>query len=740
MVHAGYLNDSSNIRAGAVELFFRHRDEVIAEQAKLNEDYNYIPQGQEIRNVDEYSAFHRNWIEGILTSCLKILNHVPAVSSDYKTPFTIPTSPSPVPGPVVDPYFILEPAIATPPIAPTPPPPLDVATLATYLAAPIGDPSPAGGMTKLTTLFGLPPPIPPPPDPATAARVNAFTALLATLPSLAKYEKRNTDDYIPDVPSEEFPSLSYGDTELSLKSKQELLFQAIVDSFDDLVQMVLSNPTGMLVPIGILGISPAQEKPLVGQALPAPGLLPIFMMTKQILDNRFPKPAEDNAITNIVNYEALKRTLVKPLYLATIGVVFGSHPEGFVSKMKDIAPDSIAEFASLADPKPDVVNIEQQAEDQINQLTAIDDGEDANRNNVPINRPRSSVLQKYWDKGTGFKNEVYLRFREIASRFFSSGEANNDADDNHKGIALMCVLYHESGLDPGASAAPSAKKGKYDKGNPHEWNKVSDALIWQINSVNPGNFLTSLTLKKFKQAPVADPSGDVLEQGMNVMEQLEYYEEFLARHCAVMGSKFVGVSQDEISGGRRGVSVGLYNGPDPVAENNLRGVLRHYLDLRNGEGTSENPKDKYQDMKKFLPGEFGGQANENGRFKGYKEPRYYIQTPYDLYGFHQGFLSGEVLFNSRPKADSSNHVISYTMSARTFDMVNTGEHIPRYMKAVGMTSIDWSKVGVAGMGNYVDDQANKIKAFPSKPYEYYNENKDDIARISTAYKNRKNLL
>jgi len=250
-----------------------------------------------------------------------------------------------------------------------------------------------------------------------------------------------------------------------------------------------------------------------------------------------------------------------------------------------------------------------------------------------------------------------------------------------------------------------------------------------------------LTKEQFKKSPVADPSGDPLERGMDVMKQLEYYEEFLARHNAVIGSKFQGTTADVVSGGRKSSKVGTYYGPDPVVEKNLYGILRHYLDYRNDEHKPENPKEKGHDLKKFLPDDFGGHATTIKRFNGYKEPRYYIQTPYDLYGFHQGFASGDDLFSTQKhNVDPNKHTISHTMTARTFDMVRAGEHIARYMKAVGMTSIDWTKVGVAGMGNYVDKEGKIKAAFPNKPIDYYNENADDIKRIQKAYMNRKNLI
>jgi hypothetical protein len=197
-----------------------------------------------------------------------------------------------------------------------------------------------------------------------------------------------------------------------------------------------------------------------------------------------------------------------------------------------------------------------------------------------------------------------------------------------------------------------------------------------------------------------------------------------------------------MSGGRRGVAVSNYRGPDPHIEKNLSGPLRHYLDYRNGEGTGDNPKEPNQILKNFLPPALGGVPIKEGNsagHKGFKEPRYYMQSPYDIYGFHQGVTGAGDNFVRSPVGDDAEkrHVILYTMAVRNINgMIVTNEHVPRYMKAVGMSSIDWDKVGVVGFKKYVDDQGKSIGKFPKKPSEWYNDNKDEIKALIGTYDDR----
>jgi len=736
MVHAQYLTSDENIRGGAAELFLRHRDDIIEEKG-----YEGLPNKELIRDKSEYPTFHLNWIEGIVTSCLKILNHAGAVAGDLAPPIT-PNQP-PQPGPIFDPTVAFN-HISKNPAAGVAPPPATIANIIKYFGLP-GDI--AGGKQTAATEMGLVKPAPPA-DPVMSAKVAAFDAEMATITSGPQYQKRNPDDFIPSVPSDEFADLNYGESELSVKSKQELLFTSVVNAFDELVIQIKASPLVHLFPIST-GVDGAPAKPNVGQQKPGPGLIPIFTAAELALNKAVPDPTsstDENAISNIVNFEALKRFLIKPLYLAAIGVVFGSSEIGFVNLMGDVVPDAIKTLNSdskFPDPKPLRLTSDQQ-ESQNAESNEIQDFDDGARNNVPINRNRLVVEKRFLNVGTGIKNEIYQRIKEIGSRFISSGEANDNADDNHKGLTVMCVLFHETGMDPGAGNRKNpGGQPEYIGYSPTDQFKTTDALIWGGNIAITGKIATSLTKRQFQTSPIMDPNGSSVEQGMDLMKQFEYYEEFLTRNLAVMGAKFVGTNELLMSGGRRGVTVGFYHGPDPHVENNLRGPLRQYLSLRNDERTETNKKEDGHILENFLPEEFGGKKGKgaSGHY-GYKEPRYYMQTPYDLYGFHQGVTGAGDLFVRANVGDDAEkkHIILYTMAVRNIEgMAKTNEHIPRYMNAVGMSSIDWKKVGVVGFSKYVGSTGETFNNFPSKPSQWYSENKDEIQALIQIYNARSNL-
>ena len=137
-----------------------------------------------------------------------------------------------------------------------------------------------------------------------------------------------------------------------------------------------------------------------------------------------------------------------------------------------------------------------------------------------------------------------------------------------------------------------------------------------------------------------------------------------------------------------------------------------------------------------------GASKRPQQFKEYAAPFYYIQNPYDLYAFHIGIhISGDSLVYSAVGADAAEkHVMLYTIAARAITLAQeqTKEHIPRYMEANGMSSIDWDKVGVVGLKRYVDDQGNWTSSSPvfPDPVPWSNENKDEINRMRDLVKSR----
>jgi hypothetical protein len=417
--------------------------------------------------------------------------------------------------------------------------------------------------------------------------------------------------------------------------------------------------------------------------------------------------------------------------------------------MGNITPDAVLEFnKGFSDPKPEKLDIEEKAEIAAAESTAaqivIADPNESERNNVPIKRYLRTPKQ-YRDKGRGFKNEFYLKLREIGSMFVSSSPVNNNADDNHKGLMFMFVLNHESGLDPGA--ANTVKDGKYISATELGGTK-SDSMIWQCSSGTKNTYISSIDDDLFNKAPVWDPdSNNPLEKGMDVMQQLEYYIEFLARNCAVIGSNLPNPKRStdnnlvyEPGGGKTGPK-GFYGGPDPHVLKSLGGSLNKYL--LGSVNPNAGKKVKNDNISILIPSSIGGTASERrGNYKEYKPPYYYLQTPYDIYAFHMGLpQSGEYLINI-PNTDDADqkHIVSYSIASRSSTLFQDNEHIPRYMAACGMSSIDWDQVAVLGIKKYVNERGewtHTANALPRPLKGWNGANTDEFKKMRSLVEERR---
>jgi len=744
LVDAQYLSKQEIVRGGAAEIFFKHRDEVIFEKIKENPDYDFIPRESFARSRLEFPSFHRNWIDGILTACLRALNHVAAVSADYINP--VVESPQPKPGPIHDPFFVFKiisesesAALATPAE-----PALDLAGIVPYFALPGEE-----GLVKAGTDCGAVN-VNSPPN-VDNGRGEAFKAGAKNL-TATKYKRRIAKDYLPNIASDEFPDLEYpeGDTKgLSLRNKQELLIDAIIEAYDELVNTVLEKPSNYLFPIALGTVAGVEPKPNVGQQQPGLALNPIFEAAKEILDEAMPDPSAnaDDAISNIVNYEALKRTLVKPLYLATIGVLFGSHQKGFTGLMSKITPDPVGSLnLNFADPKPENLDLDMRgsitegADLSVLSVLPPPDPQDANRNGVPIKRNILYVPKRYHNVGTGYKNSVYLRLRDMGSKFISSNEVNSFADDNHKGLMFLFALSHETGFDLGVGVAGlNAQTKKWDTAGPGA--KLSDSFVWGMSIGAVGTTVSSVTANEFQSAPVYNPNGNPTERGIPIDRQLDFYEEWLCRNLLMIGARLPvppknippkNMNEPQNSplqyapgGGREHPSGKYYGGPEPFVANNLATVLKpKWTKAVSTSGTFSTG---------FVPKSVGGVGSQRDPgYEDYKAPYYYMNTPYDIYGFHQGiFGSGDRIAQggTNPNTYAEKHVVFYTMPSRGMTMVSQGEHVPRYMAACGMKEINFDMLAIAGLRRYMTPQGGSklasAGAFPQGP-QWLSENGADI--------------
>lgn len=340
------------------------------------------------------------------------------------------------------------------------------------------------------------------------------------------------------------------------------------------------------------------------------------------------------------------------------------------------------------------------------------DDEAQHRNDIPKNRGLG-ISKYYKDKGVGLKTETYLKIKEIGATFIDTDTAldGSKLNDNYKGLIMLCVLHHETGIDPGSATTSgsgkttSAKEGEYpDKG-------FTDTQVWGMNVVNTAGLYdgglgpTSMTKDQFQKSPVWDPENDVIK-GMPIQQQLEYYQQYLVRMLTVVLNK-----NEKLGKGQKKLSpygLAAYTGVRPVLASKL---IKKYTDQKITDG---NP---YTMTLKDCPA--------SPRKKGNTRP-YPFQNIYDVYGFHQGFQGtasngyGEWLKNLR---------IPYTIAERTFQMIQKVEHIDRYMKVVGMDKnegINWDKI-IVGLTPYLEKGGLYAKKKDNKPIFPIDDGNDKIA-------------
>lgn len=551
MVHAGYLTEKENyVEGGAAELFFLHRDKII-EERKVNQPvYEGIPRGDEIRNKSFYPTFHDNWISGILRTSLAILNVKPGIRNNYKKLFsTIPSAPPPLPGPIHDPWYVYEKIFSQPDltkitIVQEPLQLNDANSIKNYFIAPA-----LQGELQLIADLKVPPDTSPPNIPETNFKLR--------LAQLVEANPVEILEIVPDVPSEAFPDLNYGEG-LSLADKQKNLATSIVNSFKDLSVEIENDPDLYLVPIGLT--------PLESQGVdePGPGLAKIFTKAKEILDKNFGTYAEveepDIAVTNILNYEALKRTLVKPLYLAVIGSVFGSHPKGFVAAMAIVAPDDVGTLNAndkfKTDPVPVVLDYlervsQQQSKGKKKKIPSTDPPQETPLIKTPSTGADVVVsLTKAWvslfDTTPAF-HSIQIIFAQcvtengydtkegkfMAMHNYNIGNVKYVANPKPPANNLGQLWHRRSGVFEYLDPKDPTKKTILDKNNPGAWfrsfetldegcefhleklkNKFSGA--WQyVMTGDASGFAQALKNAKYYTATVAEYTSGV-KNGMHV--------------------------------------------------------------------------------------------------------------------------------------------------------------------------------------------------------------------------------
>ena len=334
------------------------------------------------------------------------------------------------------------------------------------------------------------------------------------------------------------------------------------------------------------------------------------------------------------------------------------------------------------------------------------------RNDIPKNR---GIIPKKWQKvGKGLNSETYLKIKEIGTTFVNAefGLDGKKLDDNYKGLIILCLLNHESGIDPGAATVTATGKGSLGLGNEYPTKggviAFTDTQVWGMQIVNTvensqiiygtGKGPTSMTKKQFRNSPVWNPAIPKIA-GMPIGQQLEYYQQYYARlFTAVMNQN------DKLKQQSKNSAVGNfpYTGLDPKF---VQSIVDKYKNKSIKDG---NPY--LIQIGNTVP---GPRSTKDGNIRPYP-----LQNVYDLYGFHQGFKGGET--NGYGSWLGSQKRIPYTMASRTVQMLFKKEHVQRYVEVTGMDTsqgINWDKI-IVGISPYLEEDGltvrkiNNAIAFP----------------------------
>jgi len=313
--------------------------------------------------------------------------------------------------------------------------------------------------------------------------------------------------------------------------------------------------------------------------------------------------------------------------------------------------------------------------------------------------------------GTGIKAETFQKIRDIG-KVLIDGDTDligGELTDADKGLIVLCVLFHETGMDGCAVTAYKGTKYPY---------AYSDEFIWGFNTIaNIGiQLYTSVTPKMVNTIPYYAPG-----VGMGLVQQLEYYEQFFTRYLSIGLTNNKGLGE---KGKKNNMTSQLYDGLVP---SHLEKLKSAYEGKKVSAFAGESP-----------PGRMGIWENESSStgpdFAGKPavpktppENPYYMQNIYDLYAIHEGTAAAGPNYWAIPGGK-----VPYTLAHRTAKLISpaamTGR-IPKseteadqgsilrdYMEAVGMSpdQYNWDKI-IVGLQPYLEDNGMRVRLLSPSP-------------------------
>ena len=329
--------------------------------------------------------------------------------------------------------------------------------------------------------------------------------------------------------------------------------------------------------------------------------------------------------------------------------------------------------------------------------------------------------------GGGIKAKTFQQIRDIGKNIFAPGAKDllgNTLTDEEKGLLVLMVLWHETGMDGGTSRASDDQKGVW---------KYSDFFVWGFNTfanIGVAHKLTS-TISAFEDGgwkgggakavnSVPLLTGDI---GMPLDLQLNYYAQYMTRQLSIVmtnnrndgfppeyrrsnyaGAEYTHIPLDHLQQLKDAYSGGAPWEPGLKLEGKYIWINQSY-----GSGVST-----FQAEPKI--GDPNGQP-------------YLMQTIYDLYAFHDVSTNG----GSNYFGFGAKYKVPYTLALRTATLISPaamggritaakvdelgqegaadeGLILKEYMAAVGWNpgTINWNKY-LVGLQPYLSADGKKVR-------------------------------
>lgn len=344
MQHAGYLTPDNSITHRAKSIFLKHRDDLIVGESSFKFPCVEINRSdvftanlpvRDVTSENVFKSFYENWVYGIYQTCLNILN----VESNIN-----PSSAG-----IYFDIFALGEKINRQPVTGAV---LEQQDFKTFFKSCFPTPIAPSNLTIIGTKDFLVVPDATPPVPPAIGQ----TEFVNNINNIVEpFKVPVADKFVTNPPNKNFPDLVFNNPPgYNLEYRQKKFYAGVVDALQRFTEY-LSQFFSEIIANFDKNFELALEA-LYGLAC---AVLQVAFPQLGISDGE--EKNDKIAISENINRNALRRSLVKPLVIASFSLLFGTHEKGLSRKWMMVEPDTISP-EQAAKPKEEKVKIEEYKE------------------------------------------------------------------------------------------------------------------------------------------------------------------------------------------------------------------------------------------------------------------------------------------------------------------------------------------------------------------------------------------